>query len=180
MYSSSRFFWYFGLNTFWVSKNSLGLGFLVGQVILAMVGQMNADVTNCQGGGLAVPIVRPAGNKSPALISPHNWFPAKLWPSRPQVTQFTKLCPNCTNPIYGACVGHFNPRLAGNSFFSPAELVYLLFCPPSVRELSTEAPLNCQPSQRCIKRWSQGWSRKSLFSTKISGTYHTSVRGLVW
>ena len=46
-----------------------------GQVILAMVGQMNADVTNCQGGvggGLAVPIVRPAGNKSPALISPHN------------------------------------------------------------------------------------------------------------
>ena len=51
------FFGSFVLSTSLYGKNSLGLKVFGGQVILPMVGQMNADVTNCQGGGLAVPIV---------------------------------------------------------------------------------------------------------------------------
>ena len=39
------------LSTSLYGKNSLGLKVFGGQVILPMVGQMNADVTNCQGGG---------------------------------------------------------------------------------------------------------------------------------
>ena len=45
------FFGSFVLSTSLYGKNSLGLKVFGGQVILPMVGQMNADVTNCQGGG---------------------------------------------------------------------------------------------------------------------------------
>ena len=46
------FFGSFVLSTSLYGKNSLGLKVFGGQVILPMVGQMNADVTNCQGGGV--------------------------------------------------------------------------------------------------------------------------------